>query len=91
MVWNLSCSHTSHQTKLARLKNVDPVHCRDSERENETRKDYSNAAVFSFVLMTTEHLGYCSKTTVGYLGFYKLYLQRGASESLYSGNHSVKE
>lgn len=68
------------------------MHCRDFERENKTIKHHSNAAVFSFVLMTTEHLGYRSKTkTVGYLGFYKLYLQRGASESLYSGNHSVKE
>lgn len=68
------------------------MNCRDLERDNETIKHHGNAAVFSFVLMTMEHLGYRSKTkTVGYLGFYKLYLQRGASESLYSGNHSIIE
>lgn len=67
------------------------MHCRDFARENKTIKHCSRAAVFSFMLITTEHLGYHSKTRVGYLGFQKLYLQKGASESLYSGNHSVKE
>lgn len=68
------------------------MHCRDSERE-ETRNRYGNAAGLSLVLVTKEQLGYHSNTTLGYcfIFFNKLYLKRGASESLYSENHSVKE
>lgn len=72
------------------MKNVEPLPA-GTERESWTSKHESNAAVSSLVVVTTGHLGYRSKTTVGHLGFYQLYLQRGASESLYSGNHSVNE
>lgn len=85
------------QAKCAQLKqkcgtNLDPMHCGDSEREEEAINRYGNAAGFSLVLVTKEQLGYHSNTTLGYWGFLdKLYLKKGASESLYSENHSVKK